>query len=168
MPPLVLDSDSDSSASNDESVAAQPRVLQAPPRVIPTQTRAPHPRMPTAPSPLAYNTRSCIQSITQETILHLLHHTLAPLTPQQTATRCFPGNILAAIFDTDTGELMEYHHLIKNPKYCTTWKNLGHLAQGIPGTVHGTNTIVFISANLKPPDCQKDVTYGQIVANYQP
>jgi hypothetical protein len=68
---------------------------------------------------------------------------------------------------------MEYRHLIKNPKYCTTWKNaygkeLGRLAQGIPGTVQGTNTIVFISPNQVPPNRQKDVTYGRICANYRP
>ena len=98
---------------------------------------------------------------------------MTPLTPQQMATRSFPSDILAAILNTDTGELMEYHHLIKNPKYCATWKNaygkeLGRLAQGIPGTVQGTNTIVFISANHIPPDRRKDVTYGWIVTNYQP
>jgi hypothetical protein len=50
---------------------------------------------------------------------------------------------------------MEYRHLIKNPKYSTIWrkaygKELGRLAQGIPGTVQGTNTIVFISKHDIP------------------
>ena len=44
---------------------------------------------------------------------------------------------------------MEYRHLIKNPKYSTIWrkaygKELGQLAQGIPGTVQGTDTMVFV------------------------
>eukprot|EP00804_Cyclotella_cryptica_P019885 CCRYP_007803-RA/>CCRYP_007803-RA protein AED:0.34 eAED:0.24 QI:0/0/0/1/0/0.66/3/0/610 len=57
--------------------------------------------------------------------------------------------------------------------YCTIWKNaygkeLGRLAQGIPGTVKGTNTIVFIAYNEIPPQRRKDVTYGRIVANYRP
>eukprot|EP00804_Cyclotella_cryptica_P014586 CCRYP_020641-RA/>CCRYP_020641-RA protein AED:0.25 eAED:0.25 QI:0/0/0/1/1/1/3/0/614 len=57
--------------------------------------------------------------------------------------------------------------------YCTIWKNaygkeLGRLAQGIPGTVKGTNTIVFIAYNEIPPQRCKDVTYGRIVANYRP
>eukprot|EP00804_Cyclotella_cryptica_P006953 CCRYP_007095-RA/>CCRYP_007095-RA protein AED:0.38 eAED:0.31 QI:0/0/0/1/0/0/3/0/325 len=111
-PPVVSDYDSDSSASDDESVAAP--LLQA-------------------------------------------------------ATRCFPGDALSVILDTDTGELLEYRLLFENPKYCTTWKNaygkeLGRLAQGIPGTVQGTNTIVFITPNQIPPNCQRDVTYGRICA----
>eukprot|EP00804_Cyclotella_cryptica_P006740 CCRYP_015699-RA/>CCRYP_015699-RA protein AED:0.48 eAED:0.59 QI:0/0/0/0.33/0/0.66/3/0/297 len=96
-----------------------------------------------------------------------------PLSPQQAAIRRFPRDALSAILDTDTGELLEYQHLIKNPKYRTIWKNaygkeLGHLAQGIPSTVQGTNTIVFIAPNQIPPTCQKDVTYGRICANFRP
>eukprot|EP00804_Cyclotella_cryptica_P016108 CCRYP_004214-RA/>CCRYP_004214-RA protein AED:0.22 eAED:0.20 QI:0/0/0/1/0/0.66/3/0/877 len=60
-----------------------------------------------------------------------------------------------------------------NQAYCTIWKNaygkeLGRLAQGIPGTVKGTNTIVFIAYNEIPPQRRKDVTYGRIVANHRP
>eukprot|EP00804_Cyclotella_cryptica_P019948 CCRYP_007857-RA/>CCRYP_007857-RA protein AED:0.46 eAED:0.46 QI:0/-1/0/1/-1/1/1/0/132 len=47
-------------------------------------------------------------------------------------------------------------------------KELGRLAQGIPGTVKGTNTIVFIAYNEIPLQRRKDVTYGRIVANYRP
>eukprot|EP00804_Cyclotella_cryptica_P007584 CCRYP_010663-RA/>CCRYP_010663-RA protein AED:0.17 eAED:0.17 QI:0/0/0/1/1/1/2/0/834 len=88
-------------------------------------------------------------------------------------TRQFPCDVLSVILDTDTGELLEYRDLIKNPKYCTIWKNsygkeLGRLAQGILGTVKGTNTIVFIAHNEIPPQRRKDVTYGCIIANYQP
>lgn len=145
----------------------------APPRVTPIRIMTPCPRVSTTPSAPAYNTHSRVHSITQETILHLLQHTTNPLSAQQAAIRRYPRDILTAILDTDTGELMEYRHLIKNPKYCTTWKNaygkeLGRLAQGIPGTVQGTNTIVFISPNQVPPNRQKDVTYGRICANYRP
>eukprot|EP00804_Cyclotella_cryptica_P027157 CCRYP_016091-RA/>CCRYP_016091-RA protein AED:0.31 eAED:0.28 QI:0/0/0/1/1/1/2/0/527 len=133
----------------------------------------PLPRVSAPPTSPAYNTHSCVHSVTQETILHLLHNTHTPLTPLSAATRCFPREILAAILDTDTGKLLEYRHLIKNLKYCTIWKNaygkeLGRLAQGIPGTVKGTNTIVFLAHNQIPPHCRKDVTYGRICANYQP
>ena len=69
----------------------------------------------------------------------------------------FPTDILNAIFTEDTGELMEYRHLIKDPKYSTIWrkaygKELGRLAQGIPGIVQGTNTIVFIAKDDVPTD----------------
>eukprot|EP00804_Cyclotella_cryptica_P018237 CCRYP_005972-RC/>CCRYP_005972-RC protein AED:0.07 eAED:0.01 QI:0/-1/0/1/-1/0/1/0/582 len=68
---------------------------------------------------------------------------------------------------------MEYRHLIKDPKYSTTWRNaygkeLGRLAQGIPGLVQGTNTIVFITKDDVPTDRRCDVTYGRICANFCP
>eukprot|EP00804_Cyclotella_cryptica_P019412 CCRYP_006613-RA/>CCRYP_006613-RA protein AED:0.27 eAED:0.27 QI:0/-1/0/1/-1/1/1/0/573 len=175
-PATVSDYDSDSSDSDNESITIPhpvPRSSPQPPRVSPQQTRTPLPRVSTPPTSPAYNTCSRACTITQETILHLLHSTPTPLTPQRAATRQFPHDILSAILDTDTGELLKYRHLIKNPKYCTIWKNaygteLGCLAQGIPGTIKGTNTIVFIAHNEIPPHRRKDVTYGRIVANYQP
>eukprot|EP00804_Cyclotella_cryptica_P026916 CCRYP_014749-RA/>CCRYP_014749-RA protein AED:0.26 eAED:0.26 QI:0/0/0/1/0/0/2/0/1022 len=175
-PAAVSDYDSDSSDSDDESITIPhpvPRLPLQPPRVSPQQTKTPLPRVSAPPSSPAYNTRSSAHTITQETILHLLHKTRTPLTPRRAATRQFPREALSAILDTDTGELLKYRHLIKNPKYCTIWKNaygkeLGRLAQGIPGTVKGTNTIVFIVYNEIPPQRRKDVTYGRIVANYRP
>jgi hypothetical protein len=38
-------------------------------------------------------------------------------------------------------------------------KELGRLAQGIPGVSKGTNTIVFIGCKDIPPNCKRDVTY---------
>eukprot|EP00804_Cyclotella_cryptica_P000163 CCRYP_017463-RA/>CCRYP_017463-RA protein AED:0.42 eAED:0.49 QI:0/-1/0/1/-1/0/1/0/288 len=175
-PAAVSDYDSDSDDSDDESIAIPhpvPRLPLQPPRVSPRQTKTPLPRVSAPPTSPAYNTCSRAHTITQETILHLLRNTQTPLTPQSAATRQFPRDALSAILDTDTGELLEYRYLIKNPKYCTIWKNaygkeLGRLAQGIPGTVKGTNTIVFIAYNEIPPQRRKDVTYGRIVANYGP
>eukprot|EP00804_Cyclotella_cryptica_P006739 CCRYP_015699-RB/>CCRYP_015699-RB protein AED:0.19 eAED:0.21 QI:0/0/0/1/0/0/4/0/602 len=77
-PPVVSDYDNDSSASNDESVSAPLPLLQSPPkspRVTPLQTIPPHPRVSTPPTAPAYNTHSRVHTITQETILHLLHNT---------------------------------------------------------------------------------------------
>eukprot|EP00804_Cyclotella_cryptica_P019806 CCRYP_009697-RA/>CCRYP_009697-RA protein AED:0.19 eAED:0.25 QI:0/0/0/1/1/1/2/0/745 len=163
-PAAVSDYDSDSSDSDDESITIPhpvPRLPLQPPRVSPQQTKTPLPRVSAPPTSPAYNTRSRAHTITQETILHLLHNTRTPLTPRSAATRQFPRDALSAILDTDTGELLEYRHLIKTQK-------LGRLAQGIPGTVKGTNTIVFIAYNEIPPQRRKDVTYGRIVANYRP
>ncbi len=47
------------------------------------------------------------------------------------------------------GKLLEYWHLIANPKTRVTWthsygKELGHLTQGMPGQAKGTDTIFFI------------------------
>jgi hypothetical protein len=57
--------------------------------------------------------------------------------------------MLNAVFDMDTGKLMEMKHLLVNPKYKGIWgklytTKLGRLAQGIPGISKGTDTIVFI------------------------
>ncbi len=47
------------------------------------------------------------------------------------------------------GKLLEYWHLITNPKTRATWihsygNKLGHLAQGMPGQAKGMDTIFFI------------------------
>lgn len=100
-PPLVSDYNSDSSDKENHPVTTQPRVLQPSPRMTPTPTTVPCQRQTKTHSPPAYNLCSCIQSITQETILHLLHHTATPRTPVQ----CFPRKVLSAILDTYTGKL---------------------------------------------------------------
>ena len=92
---------------------------------------------------------------------------------QQASQRKFPKEALAAVLNEETGELMEYRHLVANPKYREIYKpaygkELGRLAQGIPGIVQGTDTIVFIHKNEVPSDRWKDVTYGRICANFRP
>jgi len=95
------------------------------------------------------------------------------LTPANASRRSFPVEILNAVLDKDTGELLEMHHLLVNPKYKDVWgkshtTELGRLAQGIPGVSKGTNTIVFITRDEIPMDRLKNVTYGRICANYRP
>ena len=70
------------------------------------------------------------------------------------------------------GDLLQYRHLMKRPEYRVVWgsaygKELGRLAQGLPGICDGTDTIDFIYKNEVPNDRFKDVTYGQIVCNYR-
>jgi hypothetical protein len=67
----------------------------------------------------------------------------------------------------DNGELLEYRHLIANPKTRAVWAHsygnkIGCLAQGMPGRNTGTNTIFFICRNQVPCNRTKDVTYGLI------
>ena len=86
--------------------------------------------------------------------------------------RKYPLEALYAVLDPETGDMMEYRHLLANPKYRPIWKpaygkELGRLAQGIPGVVEGTDTIVFIEKKEVPHDRWKDVTYGRICANYR-
>ena len=71
------------------------------------------------------------------------------------------------------GELLEYRHLIANPKTRATWlhsygNEISRLAQGMPGQNTGTNTIVFIHKNQVPRDRAKDVTYGLITTLIRP
>jgi hypothetical protein len=66
------------------------------------------------------------------------------------------GYELPQISEEPTGELMEMRQLLRNPKYSDLWgksytKELGCLAQGIPGT-KGTDTIVFIKYDKIPLD----------------
>ena len=39
-------------------------------------------------------------------------------------SRCFPNEVIKAMFDKDTGEMMEYRHLISGPKYREIWGKL--------------------------------------------
>eukprot|EP00804_Cyclotella_cryptica_P015214 CCRYP_000732-RA/>CCRYP_000732-RA protein AED:0.36 eAED:0.36 QI:0/0/0/1/0/0/2/0/501 len=169
--PIISDSDSDMSPQSSKSTpphplyttgqpaAHSPRVTTNPPQM--NNTASPRVTPHTAP---AYNTRSRMQSITQETMLHFSQLPAPTFTTQRAESRLFPTDFLTAILNEDTGELMEYSHLIKGPKYTTIWrkaygKELGRLAQGIPGIVQGTNTIVFIAKDDIPIDQRRDVTY---------
>ena len=83
--------------------------------------------------------------------------TSCSLTPANASRRSFPVEILNAVLDKDTGELLEMRHLLVNPKYKDVWgksytTELGRLAQGIPGVSKGTNTIMFITRNKIPMD----------------
>ena len=89
------------------------------------------------------------------------------------ASRNFPRHMLNAVLNEDTGELMEYRHLIGDPKYKKIWgqaysNELGSLAQGMQVCVKATNTIFYISKEDLPAERWKDGTYGRIVVNYCP
>jgi hypothetical protein len=84
----------------------------------------------------------------------------------------FPSKILNVVLNKDTGELMEMQQLLHNPKYSdllgkSYTKELGCLAQGIPGT-KGTDTFVFIKYNKIPLNRRLNVTYGKMVVTYWP
>ena len=56
-------------------------------------------------------------------MLHILatHH--IGITAAQATQRHYPTDMLHAVLNDETGELMEYQHLVSNPKYHDTWKN---------------------------------------------
>ncbi len=72
-----------------------------------------------------------------------------PVMACHAALRQYPSDMLHAVLDKTMGHLMEKRHLLMKPKYKELWgksytKELGCLAQGIPGVSKGTDTIVFI------------------------
>jgi hypothetical protein len=79
-----------------------------------------------------------------------------------------------AVMDAETGKLLNYKQLMRNPKYKKKWSissanEFGRLANGVGGrTKNPTNTIKFIRKDEVPRDRRKDVTYGSFVCNIRP
>jgi hypothetical protein len=76
----------------------------------------------------------------------------------------FPCDFASAVFDDKTGDLLEYHHLLKNPKYRDIWRK--SFSTEIRQLATTTETIVFVSKAMIPPNRRKDITYGWIVCTY--
>ena len=115
-----------------------------------------------------------VWTIYQELILSCIEtyveFTQKPILPRQLANWIFPNELLYAVLNKDTGNLMEMHQLLQNPKNSKLWgklytKELGKLAKGVPGTA-GTNTIVFNPYNKIPLDRRWHITYGKTVVTY--
>ena len=89
--------------------------------------------------------------------------------PKQAASRTFPlqflCNLAYAVLNDDTGDLLEYRHLIKHPKYKDTWSN--SFGKDIRRLATTTETIFFINKTDIPQDRKGDVTYGRIVCIYR-
>ena len=79
------------------------------------------------------------------------------LSPKSLASRHFSVEMINAVLNKEIGELMDYRQVMKCPKYQKIYarfyiKELGRLAQGIPGVVNGTNTIFFINKTDVPAE----------------
>jgi hypothetical protein len=98
----------------------------------------------------------------------------SPFLPQQftskQASACkYPLQFLCdftyLVLDDETGDLLEYWHLLKHPKYKDVWsqsfgKEIRHLATA-------TKTIAFLTKQQIPQSRCKDITYGQILCAYR-
>ena len=79
-----------------------------------------------------------------------------------------------AVMDAETGKLLNYRQLMRDPKYKKRWSTssaneFGRLANGVGGRIKNpTNTIKFIRKKDVPNDRRKDVTYGQFVCSVRP
>ena len=121
--------------------------------------------------------RSSTRSITQEFLAHTIDVMGNTFTARQAASRALPLQFLcdyaSAILDAETGELLEYRHLMKRPKHRPIWghsfgNEVGRLAQGMPGRVEGSDTIFFIRKSDIPHDRRRDTTYSRIVCDFRP
>ena len=74
--------------------------------------------------------------------------------PRQAASQKYTMQLLCELTGTvlykETGDLLEYQQLIQHPEHQEFWgahhgKEIGRLAQGLPGIIEGTVTIEFIS-----------------------
>jgi len=88
----------------------------------------------------------------------------APFTAQQMASRKYPLQFLCdlayAVLDDKTGNLLEYHHLMKHPKYKDVWTtSFGTEIRRLATT---TETIFFIQKEDIPSDRKGDETYARI------
>ena len=99
------------------------------------------------------------------------------ITAAQASARRYPLEFMTgfagAVLDAETGDLLEYCHLLKHPKYKEAWKyslgnKVGHLAQEIPGRNIGTDTLNFIERVSVPSHKWKDMTNCRIVCNERP
>jgi hypothetical protein len=122
-----------------------------------------------------YNTRAQADkrkhlcgSVTTEAILSAVEMTFHKLEPAKLAKRQYQLQLLCdiagAVMDAETGEMMEYPHLIRKDKYKKVrghsfGNEIGRLSQGLPGQVEGTNTFFFINYDKIPADRRNDVTY---------
>ena len=70
-----------------------------------------------------------------------------------------------AVLDDYKGDLLEYRQLIKNPKYREVWST--SFAKEIRRLADTTKTIAFMAKHQIPQERRKEITYGQIVCNYQ-
>ena len=68
-----------------------------------------------------------VRTLTQDCLFHMMDipGITKPFTNQQAASRKYPLQFLcdfaSAVLDEETGDLLEYRHLLKNPKYRDIW-----------------------------------------------
>jgi hypothetical protein len=111
------------------------------------------------------------RTLTQKNMLHMMElpgTKTAPFNPQQAALQSTHYNSYAifasAVLDIETGDLLEYRHLIKHPKYKATWSK--SFRTEIRRLAMTTETVFFVDKKEIPQDRQQDITYGCICCNY--
>jgi hypothetical protein len=100
----------------------------------------------------------------------LLENTYGIIRPANSPVTLDSINFIGAIVDDITGDVLEYHHLVKSNTHRAIWQKsfankLGRLFQGIHD-IKGTDTCFFIRKKKMPS--HKRVAYGCICCNYHP
>ena len=107
------------------------------------------------------------------------------VTPTMAAARRYPAAIFQylalLVLDKETGKLLEYRQLRKDPRYVPIWNpsyanELGQLCQGVgKGTngpkkqqVAGTDTFRVMHYHDNPKHKLKDVCHTMVVCKYRP
>jgi hypothetical protein len=136
------------------------------PQSIPQITQDKHDSPPSANMQQQRETRT----LTQEFMLHCMEIPgyKAPFTAKQAASRKYPLQFLCdlayAVLDDETGNLLEYRHLMKHPKYKDVWtKSFGTEIHRLATT---TETIFFVQRENIPDDRKGDETCARIVCTY--
>ena len=87
-----------------------------------------------------------------------------------TAARKFPLQFLCnwanGVIDKETSELMEYKHLLQNPKHRPRWQR--SFSKEIWRLAMETETINFVSCKDIPKERLGDIIYARIVCTEQP
>jgi len=91
----------------------------------------------------AHNTRARKQAreVTQEAMLSVVELSDCAVSPQNLASRKFPMKLLCEIANAimdESGEMLEYRHLMARPQYRQIWgrsfgNEIGRLTQGMEG-----------------------------------
>ena len=71
-----------------------------------------------------------------------------------------------AVIDNETGEIMEYQHLLKNPKHREQWQR--SFSKEIWRLAAATKTIKFVNKSEIPRERRHAITYARIVCNERP
>jgi hypothetical protein len=83
----------------------------------------------------------------------------------------FPHHCAAAVLDPNTGQTLNYRHLIQDPKTAAIWtrsmaNELGRLTQGVADRNTGTNTLTWIPHSAVPKG--RTVTYARVCCDIRP
>jgi len=112
------------------------------------------------------------RTITQDYLFHLMDTPYLQkqlFAAKQASSRKNPLQFLCdfaySVLDDETGDLLEYQHLLKHPKYKNVWSQ--SFEKEIRRLATITETIAFVTKQQIPQDRRRDITYGRIVCAYR-